>query len=67
MLRLSFLFLLPHPHQETELVFSGQTCESFLSLKLMTFRLLLVDVDIEHLVSGVDLAPALLVSPDLLL
>ena len=33
----------------------------------MTFGLLLVDVDIEHLMSGVDLSPALLICPDLLL
>ena len=67
MLRLSFFFLLSHSHQETEFIFSGQTCKRFLPLQLMTFGLLLVDVDIEHLVSGVDLSSTLLVSPDLLL
>ena len=67
MLRLSFLFLLSHPYQETELVLCGQACECFLPLQLMTFSFLLVDVDIEHLMSGVDLSPTLLICPDLLL
>ena len=67
MLRLSFLFLLSHPYQETKLVLCGQACKRFLPLQLMTFGLLLVDVDIEHLVPGVDLAPALLISSDLFL